>query len=293
MGDAWSYTDAAGRHVHGTRHNAASLHHLDEAIVSDQAVGLALPFHAYIDDTRATPKHRTEIADVGRLLATTGEWLTSMVVADKPDVHIMRHADPNSWAYVEHARIVVQRSAELDDVLDSLNQRLGELAQEPAIAARLVDTDLQVGIRYDVARDRFPSPRAVVQELRKLIESADFVALARDERIPFTTAHPQLHRFRLAFVRRTSPGTSAITPRRIDTYDDARILAELVKTQLEAKLVLAKDYAHQPLWLALYVNDSAGHTDFTLNALDHKTFNFAPFDLLVIGDENGLIKFAV
>jgi hypothetical protein len=293
MGDAWSYTDADGRHVHGTRHNAASLHHLDGAIVSDPALGGQLPFYSYIDDDRATQKHRTEISDVGRLLATTGEWLTSMVVADKPDVHITRHADPNSWAYVEHARVVVQRSAELDAVLDSLNQRLRELAQEPALAARLADTDLQVGIRYDVALGQFPKPNAVIQELRQLIESADFDSLARDERMPFPATYPQFHRFHLAFIRRASPGARAITLRRIDTYNDARILAELVKTRLETKLVLSKGYALRPLWLALYVNDSAGHTDFTLNALDHKTFNFAPFDLLVIGDEHGLINFEV
>ena len=188
---------------------------------------------------------------------------------------------------------MVQRSAELDGVLDSLNQRLDELAQDPAIAARLTDTNLHVGIRYDLARDRFPSPKSVVQELRKLIESPAFLALAKDVRIPFTATYPQLHRFRLTFIRRSSPGTRAITLRRIDTYDDARILAELVKTQLGAKMVLSKGYTHRPLWLALYVNDSAGHTDFTLNALDHKTFNFAPFDLLVIGDERGLLKFEV
>ena len=297
MGSAWSYTDSVGRHVTGTRHNPVLMTHLAEVVVTDPEMGEGLPFCAYLDGPDISSKHkqhREEVHDVGMLLATAGEPMIRLVVDDTPDVHVDRYGDDRidgNWCYVEHARIVVPRSAELDAALQRLNADLAALAKNNEIEADLVNVALRVGIRYDVEADAFPKPTTILGELRIFITSPCFASAPTDVRVKFPAECPQMHRFGLAYVKKTISGPGTIVAERFDTYDDARILANVFKVRIAKKIVRSRAYTRSPLCLALYIKDNAGFPEFTLNELDHKALEFHPFEALFIGDEHGLIRF--
>lgn len=116
MGDAWSYFDSTGRKViagHYNRHGLAETS-LPETIIFDPDIGSdVLRFDDYLRDARPREQHKEEIHDVGLLLHAAGDHIFSMLRDDKPDVHVDRFGD-GSLVYVEHARVVLERSAKFD-----------------------------------------------------------------------------------------------------------------------------------------------------------------------------------
>ena len=294
MGDAWTYLDSNARKIiagHYNRHGLAVMS-LPETIVFDPDVGAdVLRFDDYLRDARPTEQHKEEIRDVGLLLHAAGDLVASMRRDDKPDVHVDRFGD-SDLVYVEHARVVLERSAKFDGLLRALSEQLDAAALDPALSQRLRNVILEIGIGYDSVSGRIPSATQLSEQIITFVESTDFDGPA-GERATFPEQYGHLHRLKSAFIRRGTDGVGSMQIRRIGAYDDARILADQMRRTLLNKMGKALSYQHRPLWLALHMNDSAGYTAFSLEALRDKAITFAPYDVVIVGNEDELIRFEV
>lgn len=177
-------------------------------------------------------------------------------------------------------------------MLRTLSEQLAAASQEPALSQRFQNVSLEIGIGYDTVSGSIPSPKQILEEIIAFVESADFEGAA-NKRDVFPPPYGQLHRLKSAFICREAIGAGSIQIRRIGTYEDARILADQTRRTLLNKMRKALKYLHSPLWLALYMNDSAGYTEFSLEALRNKAITFAPYEVVIVGNEHELIRFDV
>jgi hypothetical protein len=278
-GDAWSYLDDNGRKIFGgrfLRHDGVHFH--DEIMVCDRDTGAnGLPLPDYLRDPRPSAQHKEEAEDVAHLLLAACDVPSSLVIDDKPDIH----ADlwgTGQRVYVEHARIVIQSTLELQAGVDALNNRLSSTV--------LRAVSLEIGLPQNAWRPRLS------QIHDELIEysSARLETTQHDRRLEFDDTFPELHRSNAAYIVRSTDGNGRIHVRVTGTYDDARILAAQVQRTLVKKIGKSAGYVNRPLWLALFVRDERGYNEFALNALEHRAIEFAPFEELIFGDSRGIIK---
>lgn len=228
-----------------------------------------------------------ELNILASVLTTAGYVGADIWPSERPDFRV--NSASTKSVFVEVAEVVDPASARYHNtIMDLKFQVMQDVYEHPVRRGRMKERFLSFQLA-DVPRKR------VLHQYRndivRFVADADLDSLPCDALVPVPAGYTALHADSVTFFHRRGLATAVDVTSTAHSFNPKDLALNTLKI-LNRKRAKAAEYEGSPLWLVLGMTDWSSWPAASLDILTGWAFEIAPFDKVIVGDQNGVVEYA-